>query len=68
MLFDTTERPIEHVKKTQNIRLYVDLMLMAPYLFYLSQKGTVSNTDKVILASIALVTIGYNSKNFVKNL
>lgn len=67
-MFNTKEYPIEETKKAQDVRLYADMLVFAPFLAILSVKKKLNNFDKAMLAGMALVSIAYNWKNFKKNL
>lgn len=67
LLTAEVERPVEDVKKSQAVRLYMDILFIGPYLIYLSRKGRVDSNDKMILTGIAVATIAYNARNLIKN-
>lgn len=60
------KRDIKATLEGQKVRLYADLMIIAPFLIYLGAKGKVTNTDRVVLGSIAAVSFIYNYKNYVE--
>ena len=57
---------IDNVKETQKIRLWVDLLFIPALLGMIAYKGRVTKVDKVLLVSLAVVTVGYNLKNYIK--
>lgn len=57
---------IENVKETQKIRFWVDLVIIPSVMFSIAYKGKVGNVEKVLLYAIAVATIGYNAKNYIK--
>lgn len=61
------DRPVEEIKQTQKIRLYVDMIIIPAYFGYIAYKGTITKFDKVALLSIAAVTLVYNARNYIKN-
>lgn len=68
ILYDEKERPVSEVKQSQRVRLYVDVLVISPFLVYLAVKGKVSKVDALILLGIGVSTILYNSRNLAKNI
>jgi hypothetical protein len=64
-MYDDVERGLDEFKSGQNVRLFADLFVIAPFLIYMSTKNSVSKTDKAIFVGIALATIVYNTKNYI---
>jgi len=64
MLSDSVHRSIESANKSQRVRLYADLLFIAPFLGYIAYKGGATKSDRTILAIIAIVTIAYNWHNY----
>ena len=57
---------IENIKRTQQIRFWVDIIFIPTLLLSIAYKGKVSKIDKVLLYSVAFATIGYNLNNYIK--
>ncbi len=61
------DRPVEEIKQTQKIRLYIDMMIIPAYFGYIAYKGTITTFDKFALLSLATATLVYNARNYIKN-
>jgi len=66
-LVEITEVSEDHVKRTQFVR-GIDIVIIAPFLFYLAKKGSVSQVDKVVLLAIIGTTFYFNLNNYLKRL
>ena len=64
-MYDDVERSLDEFKSGQNVRLFADLFVIAPFLIYMSTKKSVSKFDKAMFIGIALATIVYNTKNYI---
>jgi hypothetical protein len=64
-MYVDVERDIEETKSSQKVRLVADMLVIAPFLLYMSSKKTVTKTDKAIFIGIAVATILYNTRNFI---
>ena len=63
---ETTQELCTEVSKSQAVRL-LDVFFIAPFLAYVGFKANVlSQTEKVILFSIAGATLFYNGRNFLE--
>tara|TARA_R110002020_G_scaffold44348_5_gene128005 strand:- start:3814 stop:4020 length:207 start_codon:yes stop_codon:yes gene_type:complete len=65
-MYDDVERNISETQNSQKVRLIADLLIIAPFLIYMSTKTKVTPTDKTIFIAIAAATIYYNTKNFIE--
>lgn len=58
----------KEIKRSQNVRLWGDLILIAPYLVWLSTKSKITDFDKVALISIGAATFFYNLYYYKKEM
>jgi len=56
----------EEIKRSQNVRLWGDLIILAPYLIWLSTKSKITDFDKVALVVIGGATFFYNLHYYQK--
>lgn len=54
------------IQKTQAIRLYGDVLFIAPYLIYLGVRKKISDLDALILMGIGVATLSYNLRNYIR--
>ena len=66
MFYADVEREIEETEKSQRVRLISDLLIIAPFLIYMSSKKTVTKTERTIFLGIAAATILYNARNYIQ--
>ena len=65
-IIDTAPSTIQEVQKSQFVR-GIDILFIAPFLFYVSRKTGLTKTDKFIILIIAIATLVYNLNNYLKN-
>lgn len=54
-------------QKSQRVRLY-DMFLLGPFLVYIAmKKGALTDWEKFGIGFIAITTILYNGRNYLKN-
>lgn len=63
-MYADVERNMDEFKKGQQVRLVADLVIIAPFLLYMSTKSEVSKVDKSVFIAIAAATIWYNARNY----
>lgn len=59
---------LNRIKAGQAVRLYADLLFIAPFLAYLAAKGSVTKADRQALLWIGWTTLAYNGFNFLRYL
>tara|TARA_B100000989_G_C19409914_1_gene413905 strand:- start:496 stop:711 length:216 start_codon:yes stop_codon:yes gene_type:complete len=57
---------IEEVQKSQIVRL-ADVFFIAPFMFYIASKKTLTPLDRNIMFGLAFATLFYNAKNYIEN-
>lgn len=57
---------LKNIKDTQQIRFWVDLVIIPSLMFSIAYKGKVSSGNKILLYAIAGATLGYNLGNYLK--
>lgn len=57
---------IEEVQKSQIVRL-ADVFFIAPFMFYIASKKTLTSLDRNIMFGLAFATLFYNAKNYIEN-
>jgi len=57
---------VEEVQKSQYVRL-ADVFLIAPFMFYVANKKTLTRLDRNIMFGLAFATLYYNAKNYIEN-
>jgi hypothetical protein len=65
-IIDTAPSTIQEVQKSQFVR-GIDILFIAPFLFYVSRKKGITKTDRYIILIIAVATLVYNLHNYLKN-
>lgn len=65
-MYKDIERNIDETISGQKVRLIADLLIIAPFLLYMSTKKTINKNEKLIFTGIAIATILYNTKNFIE--
>jgi hypothetical protein len=63
-MYADIQRNLDELKKSQNVRLVADLLIIAPFLLYMSTKSKVSQVDKSVFIAISAATIWYNARNY----
>jgi len=59
---------IPQAQKTQFVRLYIDILFMAPFLLYIAmKKKPLTLTERSILASIGIGVLYYNGRRYLLN-
>ena len=57
---------IVEVQKSQYVRL-IDVFLIAPFMFYVANKKSLTKLDRNIMLGLAVATLYYNAKNYIEN-
>lgn len=66
-MFEKNKSSINEYQKSQIVRLY-DVFLLAPFLFYVGHKAKgIKEWQRYGVYAIALTTILYNGRNYIKN-
>jgi len=66
VIIDSEKSTIQEVQKSQFVR-EIDILFIAPFLFYISRKKGLTKTDRYIILIIAIATLVYNLHNYLKN-
>ena len=66
IIIDNEKSTIQEVQKSQFVR-EIDILFIAPFLFYISRKTGLTKTDRYIILIIAIATLVYNLHNYLKN-
>jgi len=66
-LFEEGESTITEYQKSQAVRV-LDIFLVTPFLLYVGYKATgLKDWERLGIYTIAITTILYNSRNYLKN-
>ena len=66
LIREKVDSTVEEVQKSQYVRL-ADVFLIAPFMFYVAKKKTLTRLDRNIMFGLAFDTLYYNAKNYIEN-